>query len=254
MSDQVVSSVALNPYDIGVFIVLFLSVVFGIIRGFTREVLSIGGWAGALIGTIYGYPMLRDTFRDWIGNVFLGDVATVILLFVSFLVFFTLIIRTISDGVKGSKLGGLDRALGLLFGFFRGGLLVVGAFFASLIIWKTPEARPPAFQTAKTLPYVIRGAESVVILLPQGFVPQKMIDSFGKTVEKTADDLMKSLARPKPKGQEPAKESSDESDGYKETSRQEMGRLFKNFSATNPSIIQGKNVTFSCLFRQKELL
>lgn len=253
MSDQIVSSVTLNPYDIGVFVVLFLSVVFGIIRGFTREVLSIGGWAGALVGTIYGYPMLRDTFRGWIGNVFLGDVATVILLFVSFLVFFTLIIRTVSDSVKGSKLGGLDRALGLLFGFFRGGILVVGAFFASLFIWKTPEARPPSFQTAKTLPYVIRGAESVVILLPQGFVPQKMIDNFGKTVEKTADDLMKSLARPKPKGQESSKEPSEETEGYKETSRQEMGRLFKNFSAVNTQDFPGKKMSLSCLFRQKRL-
>lgn len=229
MSDPVTSSIPLNPYDIGVFVVILLSILFGIFRGFTREVLSIGGWAGALIGTIYGYPYLKGTLRDWIGNAFLGDIATVVLLFVSFLVLFTFIIRSLSDQVKGSKLGGLDRALGLLFGAFRGAFIVVAAFFGSLFIWKTPEARPHAFQTARTLPYVIRGAESLVILLPEDFVPQKVIDNFGKKVEKSADDLMKTLARPQPKSVPREPDSTEEKDGYKDSTRQEMGRLFENF-------------------------
>ena len=219
----------LNPYDMGVFAVIFLSVIFGIFRGFTREVLSIGGWISALIGTIYGYQLLRETVRGWVGNAFFGDLITVVVLFITFLVLFTLIIRTLSDKIKGSKLGGLDRALGLLFGLFRGCSLVIAVFFLSLFIWKRPEGRPLDFQTARTLPYIISGAETVVALLPEGFVPQKLVDSFGGVFERTAEDLMKSLARPQPKGKNPSESLTGEGTGesYKEESRQEMGRLFK---------------------------
>tara|TARA_A100000171_G_C2115828_1_gene137753 strand:- start:568 stop:1293 length:726 start_codon:yes stop_codon:yes gene_type:complete len=223
------SSLILNPYDIGVFAVLLLSVVFGVFRGFTREILSVGGWLSALVGTFYGYQVSHELVREWVGNVFFGDVITVVVIFVTLLVFFTLIIRTISDKVKGSMLGGLDRALGLLFGFLRGGVLIVGAFFASLLIWKTPDMRPENFRQARSLPYIIRGAEAAVVLLPHKMIPQKLIDNFGGEQEKTAEDLMKSLSRPKPKGKEESSES-DISDDYKDSTRKEMSRLFKNFS------------------------
>src|SRR5262245_53770972 len=114
----------LNLVDLSILLVFALSIFVGVIRGATREVLGIAAWIGAFSIVFYGLPLFRPLGRHYIHNTMVADAVVAGLLFILSLAFFILISRTISTKVKGSLLGGLDRSLGLVFGFLRGVLIV----------------------------------------------------------------------------------------------------------------------------------
>src|SRR5436190_1814350 len=124
-----------NIVDLAIILLLGLSVLVGIFRGATREVLGIAGWIGALATMFYGLSLFRPLGRHYIHNAMIADLVVAGVLFVLSLAVFILISRTLSIRVKGSLLGGLDRSLGLIFGVLRGVLviclvyLVLGFFY-----------------------------------------------------------------------------------------------------------------------------
>src|SRR3546814_10017309 len=70
-----------------------------------------------------------------------------------------------SNRIQQSSLGALDRALGLLFGFARGAVIVVLAWLA-LGYMVAEDQRPAWIQEAKSRPLVERGAGLLLTLVP----------------------------------------------------------------------------------------
>src|SRR3990167_294789 len=101
-----------NMVDFAIIFLLGISILIGILRGATREVLGIAGWVGALATVFYGLPLFRPLGRYYIHNPMIADAAIAGVLFILSLAVFILISRLISTKVKGSLLGGLDRSLG----------------------------------------------------------------------------------------------------------------------------------------------
>ena len=52
----------MNTIDFFVGIMMILSVVLSVLRGFTREVLTIVGFVGSAIAVIYGLPIVGPMF------------------------------------------------------------------------------------------------------------------------------------------------------------------------------------------------
>jgi membrane protein required for colicin V production len=217
----------LSPYDIGIVVILFLSAFVGVFRGLTKEVLSIAGWVCASLVTTYAYIPLRGIFRTWIGNAFLADMATILFVFITSLVIFTMIIGSISDKVKRSRLGGLDRSLGLVFGGVRGGAIVVIVFMLSLFLWKTPQERPIDLQNARSRPLLEQGTRALFSLAPKGLVPENLWARVQPSQNRTPEELMKALSQPKPQEKEPSKPEEDSALPYNKIKRQELDRLVK---------------------------
>ena len=217
----------LSPYDIGLVVILLLSAFVGIFRGLTKEVLSIAGWVCASFVTVYTYIPLRSVFRVWIGNAFLADMATILFVFITSLVIFTMIIGSVSDKVKRSRLGGLDRSLGLIFGSVRGGVMAVALFMLSLFLWKTPQERPVDLQNARARPYLEQGTRALFSLAPKGLVPENLWARVQPSHNRTPEELMKALSQPKPQEKESSKPEKETALPYNTIKRQELDRLVK---------------------------
>ena len=162
-----------NMIDLAILLVIGLSIVVGILRGATREVLGIAGWIGAFAVVFYGLPLLRPFGRHYIHNPMIADAVIASLLFILSLAVFILISRVISTGIKGSILGTLDRSLGLVFGFVRGIFFICLAYLAMSFFYP-PNSVPSIVKTARFTPWVIQGAFELKRFIPEDYLPQDL--------------------------------------------------------------------------------
>ena len=116
--------------DLVVLGVVAVSGLLALARGFVREVLGLGAWAGAAGFAYWGMPLARPQFARWIASPEWVGAATAAALFLGSLLVLMVVSGWIAGLVQGSRLGGLDRTLGLVFGLARGALLVVFAYIA----------------------------------------------------------------------------------------------------------------------------
>lgn len=227
----------INMLDFAVLGLLLVSAFIGIARGFTREVLGIGAWIGALFIALYGLVIIRPLLAPYIKSPFVADVVAGLLLFVIGLFILGSFSRAISSSVKGSVLGGLDRSLGFVFGIARGGVVLVIGYFAATLFSK-PETWPDEIKAAKSYPYVLEGAEWLKTTIPMDSLKNLGLDKKEKEeiVEtakvKSVEHVVSALSQPKAIGaikttQEEANNPKKD-EGYADTQRSDMERLVKN--------------------------
>ena len=212
-----IKDLPVNVVDIGVLLILLVSAVLAYARGFVHEVLSVGGWVGAIFATFYGFPYAKPFARKYISLDLAADLAAGTVIFIITLVFLSLLTRAIAKQVQNSALNVLDRSLGFLFGLARGAVLVCVAYIGLAIIM--PEEDQPAIvREARTMQLIKPGAALLEQLVPDHITGQTNSGS------KTSIDV-KSLLSPKPKQQDvPAR------DGYNKDQRKNLERLIDGTS------------------------
>jgi len=139
--------------------VMLLSGLIGAASGFTREVLRVAAWIGALVVAILCVDLIRPMVARWLPSPDWADYASYVVLFLLSLIVFSLIAKTIASVVHASDFKGVDRSLGLLFGLVRGAALAV-AVYIIVGSWVTPvEQWPAQVLDARSLPLICKGAE-----------------------------------------------------------------------------------------------
>ena len=146
-----------------------LGLVFGVVRGFVKEVLSLAIWLGAIVALRFLHAPLSHALLDVVGTV---SGAYVLAFAVIALVFFVggkLIVGQLSGRVKKSAIGPLDRLLGGGFGALKG-LLGVALFYMtfSLVydtIWGRTAARPEWVAQAQSYSIVHSVSNAIVDLV-----------------------------------------------------------------------------------------
>lgn len=115
--------------------VIVLSAVLAYSRGLVREVLAIAGWVGAAVLAFIFAPQAEPLIRELpvVGDFLkesceLSIIAAFAAVFALGLVVMSLFTPLFSSAVQRSVLGGLDQALGFIFGVVRGIVLVGVAF------------------------------------------------------------------------------------------------------------------------------
>ncbi|MEO0939679.1 MAG: CvpA family protein [Pseudomonadota bacterium] len=116
--------------------VIVLSALLAYGRGFVREAMAIAGWVAAAIIAFLFAPQVEPLVREIpVIGTFLADScelsmigAFAVVLAVALIVV-SLFTPLFSSLVRRSALGGVDQALGFVFGVARGILLVAIAFF-----------------------------------------------------------------------------------------------------------------------------
>lgn len=117
--------------------VIVLSALLAYGRGLVRETLAIAGWVvAAIVGYMFAprvEPLVREipVISDFMGQQ-CNEISIVFAfsaVLVAGLIVFSLFTPLFSSLVQRSVLGGLDQALGFLFGVARGILLIAIAFF-----------------------------------------------------------------------------------------------------------------------------
>ncbi|HYF08066.1 MAG TPA: CvpA family protein [Acetobacteraceae bacterium] len=163
-----------NWVDAVLLAVLLVSAIIAFFRGFVREVLAIGAWAGAIVAGFLEYEagwvraMIQphvesETVARLLGAAAVGVVVLIVLM---------VIIHWVANRVQDSVLGGLDRTLGILFGLARGAFLVVLAYILAAVFLPPVERWPEPVQQARSLPLVADGADWLIAQLPQGMRPR----------------------------------------------------------------------------------
>lgn len=158
----------MNGIDIAILAIMGGSVLMGLVRGFTREVLGLFTWACSASATYFFLPAAGGIARAHIANPMIADTLTGIVLFIISLIIFSIITNMIASFVRGSTLGGIDRSLGLGFGIFRGALLLCVAeiIFSAF----TPRAaQSPSIQNARFTDLVRRGGDTLLTMIPHNF-------------------------------------------------------------------------------------
>lgn len=129
--------------------VLALSVLVGLWRGLVSEVLAMVIWVAAFwVAWTFG-PVVADGLSDMVSLPSARIILGYALCFVAVLVLGALLRFVIRRMVHGTGLSGVDRLLGMLFGFARGVLLVALLVF---LVGFTAFTRDPWWQQSVLLP------------------------------------------------------------------------------------------------------
>ena len=119
--------------DGGVALVILVSAILAYGRGFVREGMAIAGWiAAAVLAYMFApraMPLVREApvVGEFLDNCELAMIAAFVAVFAVALVVVSLFAPLFSSAIQRSALGGIDQALGFVFGAVRGVLLVVVA-------------------------------------------------------------------------------------------------------------------------------
>jgi membrane protein required for colicin V production len=151
--------------DLGLIVIVLISALLSMLRGFTREVLAIASWVAAAAAAYYFYPLVVPYVKPYIAKpqIVLG-VSAALVFFVTLIVVSILTVK-LSDAILDSKVGALDRSLGFVFGVGRGYLLCVVAFV--FFAWLVPAKSYPAWvQDSKTRGWLEATGASIESMLP----------------------------------------------------------------------------------------
>ncbi len=141
-----------------------VSALLAMVRGFSREILSIASWVAAAAAAFYFHPMLLPYVRPYVDHPMVSLAVAAGIIFFIALIVVTVITMKIADFIIDSKVGALDRTLGFIYGAARGLLvLAVALLFFNWLVG----TNPPAWVTeAKSRPML----ESIGTWL-QGILP-----------------------------------------------------------------------------------
>jgi membrane protein required for colicin V production len=160
----------MNLVDLIVIALIAVSALLGLSRGFVREMLGLGSWLLAGYGAYRLGPALLPYANQATGNPDIAGVAAYAVAFLGLLIVLSLASNLIGRIVRVSALGGLDRTLGLVFGFGRGAVVLIAAYILMGVALPT-DRWPPQVKQARTIPIVYEGAVWAVGMLPEAFRP-----------------------------------------------------------------------------------
>ena len=149
--------------DIILIVIMLVSGFLAMVRGFTREVLSIFSWAMAAVAALYFTPRYSSLLAPYIDNPSIAQIVFAAGVFLVTLIIVSLITFRISDKVLDSRVGALDRTLGFIFGLARGFLLVAIVF---ILFTALARDQPEWVRNARSYAILQRTQVAIESLLP----------------------------------------------------------------------------------------
>ena len=152
--------------DILIAVVLTISIVIGVVRGFVKEAISITALLLAIWAALSFGPSVGEISDSWISSKELQTWFGRVVVFTLILALGGLVGWAISKLVRLSVLSGVDRLVGAIFGAVRGVLFVAlfilagdYAGFSNDNWWKQ----------SKLIPHFELVAEWIMVMAPQGY-------------------------------------------------------------------------------------
>jgi membrane protein required for colicin V production len=146
--------------DIALGAVMLISGLMAIMRGLSREVLSLVAWGAAAVAAFYAIfsepvrKQANDLLKPYIGeNDVVVTIAVAGAVFLVVLIVLSIIGAKISDALLETGAGPIDRTLGFFYGLARGLVLMMAVFI--FYVWLVPRDKiDNAVRDAMTLPLV----------------------------------------------------------------------------------------------------
>lgn len=160
---------ALTALDILVVLLVGAGLVFGFLRGFVREILSLFAWFLAIFALRYLHEPVRDLLVGPVGTVSGASVLAFAIVFGLVFLGGKLASRRLGERTRKSIVGPIDRVLGAGFGALKG---LIGATLvylaASLVydtIWGRAAQRPEWMEASLTYPLLQSSGATIVDLV-----------------------------------------------------------------------------------------
>lgn len=191
-ADIVVKGMSLTNFDIIIFIIISLSTLIALFRGFIKSFISLVGWIVSLVIALHFYEALSPIFIKYTASKNVAGLLSFTTLFLGSSIIIAIINGIIITLLKGATGGILDRSFGLFFGLIRGCLLVSAMFYIMVIVLPELEVKdrddvmnseklPKWAKKSESLLLLSKGAKFIEIILPSRF----------------QENLKKSLTEPK---------------------------------------------------------
>lgn len=163
------TSAALTSFDIIFLIVVGLSALFALFRGFIRELLSIVTWISASSISVYALPMVSKSLAPYIESPIMAKVAAGIGIFVVVFILFSLFTKAVLELINSANLGALDKTLGLVFGMVRGVaiLALVHMVMTQVMAPQKDNEAPEWFAKAKSRPLIEASSAMLAEVVPE---------------------------------------------------------------------------------------
>lgn len=155
---------AITAFDAAAIVLILVSALMALARGFVRELATLGAFILALAGAYYARAFLRDPLANALGDGAADWLPDLIIVIGSFIIIYAVVAwfgQRLSKNIQGAEgIGAIDRLAGLAFGIARGVVAVI--FFVYLVQLLVEEDRiPPWIAEASTYPYFAGAAEYV---------------------------------------------------------------------------------------------
>lgn len=139
----------MNWLDYLILLVLVVSALVAVFRGFVREIVSLAVWVAGIFLTIHYMPALKDYFSQWTSSIYLQYIIIIVLALVMIVLVGFILRKIFSLATKATALGAVDKFLGLVFGLVRGCLIIV---FLVMLVPLAGFAQSAAVQRSVLLP------------------------------------------------------------------------------------------------------
>ena len=142
-----------------------VSAMLAMVRGFSREVLSVVSWAAAAAAAFFFYKPVVPYVLPYIDNEKVAMAAAAGIVFIIALIVVTVVTMKLADWIIDSRIGALDRTLGFLYGAARGILVVAVALM--FFNWLAGAKVPDWIAQAKSRPLLETIGAKIESLLPE---------------------------------------------------------------------------------------
>ncbi len=153
---------ALTAFDAVAIVLVIVSTLMALARGFLRELATLGAFIAAIAAAFFANRYLNQPLMDMLPASLPKLTPTIILFVGTFLVIYVIVAwfgSSLSRSIQGPDgINLLDRVAGGVFGFARGAIVMV--FFVYLLNLAMDEDQIPEFVSqARTYPIILSGAD-----------------------------------------------------------------------------------------------
>lgn len=141
-----------------------VSAVLAMVRGFSREILSVASWVVSAVAAFLSYKQVTPYVTPYISSKTVAEVAAAGGVFLVVLIITSIITMKIADFIIDSRIGALDRTLGFIYGAARGILVVAVA--VTFVTWLMANNEPKWISQAKSLPLLDGIGKKLQNMLP----------------------------------------------------------------------------------------
>lgn len=156
----------LTALDIVVLLLVGGGLVFGFMRGFVGEVLSLLAWVAAIVALKFLHAPLTDKLAGFVGTRAGAAVLAFAIIFLVVFIAGKLLARRIGGATRRSLVGPVDRVLGAGFGAVKGLIGATLLYLAANLIYDTAfgrtAERPDWMQQSHTYPLLSASGRAIV--------------------------------------------------------------------------------------------
>ena len=127
---------SLNFFDLSFFLIIFYCVIQCFLKGFSLSLISFMKWILSTVITIILVPKFQPIVSEYIESEFINNIGLGVVTFIFTLFIIIVIGRSLGRAITWTGVGSIDKAFGLLFGFFKGYIVSVCLF--SIFNWFYP--------------------------------------------------------------------------------------------------------------------